>query len=140
MSDTIVTGVANTPNQSPETYLGKDRRNNSVASTVPLASNQWSLSGKWKESDQFITSVQNSTLRYNFSAKDVYLVLGGTGTISVKVDGKIQNPGKDVKNGIITVDSDRMYHLVHSPSFLENSILELQFSPGISAYAFTFGS
>ncbi len=33
-----------------------------------------------------------------------------------------------------------MYHLVHAPSFLTNSTLELEFSPGISAYAFTFGS
>ncbi len=140
VSETIQNGIPNTPNQSPETYLGNERRNNSVSSTVPLIANQWSLGGKWNESNQSITSLQNSSLKYNFSAKDIYLVLGGSGMISVKVDGKIQNPGKDVNNGSIIVDSDRMYHLVHSPLFLENSILELEFSPGISAYAFTFGS
>jgi Thioredoxin like C-terminal domain len=54
------------------------------------------------------------------------------------VDGIVQNPGKDVQNGIITVDSDRMYHIVHSPDFAQDKILKLEFSSGVSAYAFTF--
>ncbi|MBC7498050.1 cytochrome c biogenesis protein DipZ [Candidatus Gracilibacteria bacterium] len=131
---------ANTKPQSPETYLGTDRRANIVVSDAPLASNQWSLGGKWDEQLQSITAVKQSTLSYNFSARDVYLVLGGTGTIKVTVDGIVQNPGKDVQNGIITVDSDRMYHIVHSPHFAQDKILKLEFSPGVSAYAFTFGS
>ena len=45
-----------------------------------------------------------------------------------------------MKNGAITVDSDRMYHLVHADQPLKDALLELSFSPGVTAYAFTFGS
>jgi hypothetical protein len=36
------------------------------------------------------------------------------------------------------VNGDRLYTLVDSPQTLD-SLLELRFTPGISAYAFTFG-
>lgn len=85
------TGVISTQKQSPETYLGTDRRANMVTSDAPLATNEWSLDGQWSEQSESITSSRSATLRYNFSARDVYLVLGGSGTISVRIDGKIEN-------------------------------------------------
>ena len=85
------TGVISTQKQSPETYLGTDRRANMVKPDAPLAANEWSLGGGWNEQAESITSTRTSTLRYNFSARDVYLVLGGSGTISVRVDGKIES-------------------------------------------------
>ena len=36
------------------------------------------------------------------------------------------------------VDGDRLYTLVDSPR-VRDALLELRFTPGISAYAFTFG-
>lgn len=33
-----------------------------------------------------------------------------------------------------------MYHLVHADSGSVDGILELKFSPGVQAFAFTFGS
>ena len=44
--------------------------------------------------------------------------------------------GKAVRT--VHVTSDRLYTLVDSPKELEG-ILELRFSSGVSAYAFTFG-
>lgn len=123
---------------SPETYLGIDRRENLVSEKSILSSNEWSLLGKWKSESESITSIGDSKLKYTFSGKDVYLVLWWSGKISVKVDGKIQFSGKDVQNWVLSVDSDRMYHLIHSDNFLIDRVLELDFSPGISAYAFTF--
>lgn len=125
--------------QSPETYLGTERRSHLVVGSERLGAHEWSLGGDWKDSKQSIRSGKKSTLKYHFSARDVYLVLGGSGTVSVKVDGKIQYPSTDVHDGKITVNTDRMYHLVHAPSFLSDGLLELEFSPGIDAYAFTFG-
>ena len=85
MSESIQSNITSNQDQSPETYLGTDRRANYVSLPGNLASNQWSLGGEWKEFPQSITATKNSTLRYNFSAKDVYLVLGGSGIVSVKI-------------------------------------------------------
>ena len=91
MSVSTNTGVISTQTQSPETYLGTDRRANMLRSNAPLSANEWSLGGQWSVQAESITSTRASTLRYNFSARDVYLVLGGSGTISVRVDGKTDN-------------------------------------------------
>ena len=56
-------------------------------------------------------------------------MLGGKGTVQVLVDGK---PQKTVR-----VDSYRLYTLRNGP--MKDALLELRFSPGVSAYAFTFG-
>ena len=64
-----------------------------------------------------------------FYARNVYLVLGGKGTVQVLVDGA------PVKN--VAVTEDKLYTLVEGK--LRDAILELRFSPGVEAYAFTFG-
>ena len=58
------------------------------------------------------------------------LVLGGTGTVDVLVNG--------VKTKTVNVDSYRLYTL-RNASKQENALLELRFSAGVAAYAFTFG-
>ena len=57
-------------------------------------------------------------------------MLTGKGTVDVVVDG---NPERTVR-----VRDDRLYTLVHRPT-LGNHLLELRFTPGVAAYAFTFG-
>jgi thioredoxin family protein len=57
-------------------------------------------------------------------------VLGGKGKVQVLVDGK--------KQRTVRVDGDRLYTLVDSRRALD-ALLELRFTPGVSAYAFTFG-
>ncbi|MBI4084535.1 MAG: hypothetical protein HY431_01375, partial [Candidatus Levybacteria bacterium] len=48
--------------------------------------------------------------------------------------------GIDVVNGIVTIDSDRLYELVDLKGEAENHILKLEFlTPGTEVYAFTFG-
>jgi Thioredoxin like C-terminal domain len=77
--------------QSPETYVGLARRANFVQ-TTSLEPNQWTLFGDWKSEPESITSQKDASLKFHFQAKDVYLVLGGSGTLSVTVDGQIQFP------------------------------------------------
>ena len=54
-----------------------------------------------------------------------------TGTVEILVDGEPQ--------GSVTVTRDDIYRLVRLPGDPEERILELRFSPGVAAYAFTFG-
>ena len=69
-------------------------------------------------------------LRLQYRARDVYLVLTGKGKVDVLVDGK---PERTVR-----VTDDRLYTLVQRPR-LDEHLLELRFTPGVAAYAFTFG-
>ncbi len=124
--------------QSPETYLGMARRANFVEGNN-LKPNEWSLSGKWESKAESIRAEKNAHLDFSFQAKDVYLVLGWSGTVTVTVDKKLQFPWTDVKDGKIILSGDRMYHLVHSDASFQG-ILGLDFSPGVEAFAFTFGS
>jgi hypothetical protein len=66
----------------------------------------------------------------HFSARKVYLVLGGRGKVDVYVDGE--------KQRTVRVKGDRLYTLVDSRRQRE-ALLDLRFTRGISAYAFTFG-
>ena len=57
-------------------------------------------------------------------------MLGGNGRVRVSVGGK---PARTVR-----VDAYRLYTLRSSPSFASTR-LDLRFTPGVQAYAFTFG-
>jgi len=69
-------------------------------------------------------------LRLNYRARDVYLVLSGSGTVAALVDGR--------PAGTTTVAGDRLYTIVGRPR-LGRHLLELRMTPGVAAYAFTFG-
>ena len=74
---------------------------------------------------------KDARLRLRFSANDVYLVLGGKGDVGVRVGGR---PTKTVR-----VDGYRLYTLRASSKRARDALLELRFTPGVQAYAFTFG-
>lgn len=109
--------------------------------------NQFSFGGDWDVSDEYSASGRNASLLYNFTAEHVYLVLKpGTavnGKIKVFLDGKVvdaKHKGADVKDGIVTVDWDRMYDIIDLKGSFENHILRLEFqTPGIQVYTYTFG-
>jgi len=83
-----------------------------------------------KVGDQRALAVAGARLRLHFHARNVYLVLGGHGIVWSFVDGKAA--------GSVRVDADRLYTLV-SRQRLQDALLELRFSTGVNAYAFTFG-
>lgn len=135
--------TASTEGQSPETYLGTARRDRMVAPSAKLGSHEWSLAGDWQENEEFITAKKDAKLSFLYSARDVYLVLSGSGTVQVSVDGKtvatLGISGKDSASSTVQVMKDTLYHLVHEKEFQRNRLLELEFSPGVRAFAFTFG-
>ena len=57
-------------------------------------------------------------------------MLGGHGTVRTRLDGK--------PTGAFVVNADRLYTVV-SGTAPRNGVLELRVSPGVTAYAFTFG-
>jgi thiol-disulfide isomerase/thioredoxin len=127
---------------TPESYLGYERLENYAGSRIrpnrlatyafpkSLAQNHLAYAGKWTVEGQRIVAGAGARLRLHYLARHVYLVLGGRGTVRTLVDGA---PAKTVK-----VDSYRLYTLRNAGK-AENAQLELRFSPGVQAYAFTFG-
>jgi cytochrome c biogenesis protein CcdA/thiol-disulfide isomerase/thioredoxin len=127
---------------TPESYLGSERIARYVGSplhegkvadyTFPptLDQNQLAYSGRLRLESQRIVAVRDARLRLHFHARKVFLVLGGKGTVEVLVDGA---PKRTVQ-----VTQDRLYTLVDGTR-TRDALLELRFSPGVEAYAFTFG-
>jgi len=130
----------------PSSTLGDGTSNYTLTDSPPQ--NTFSLGGQWTINDGNAVAGKNATLTYNFTASNVYLVLNpspGTKPSQVKVflDGKLvdsSNEGTDVKNGILTIPTDRLYNLVNLHGKTESHILKLEFeTPGIQGFAFTFG-
>jgi cytochrome c biogenesis protein CcdA/thiol-disulfide isomerase/thioredoxin len=127
---------------TPETYLGYERIDRFTGSKLypdkeatytlapALGKDDFAYGGRWTVRAQRIVAGKGARLQLRYYARKVYLVLGGRGTVHVLVDGK--------PHGVVRVTSDRLYTLVDRSS-IDEATLELRFSPGVSAYAFTFG-
>jgi thiol-disulfide isomerase/thioredoxin len=97
-----------------------------------LASTTWALSGMWNEHAEEATAIQDSKLEINYVAQNVYLVLGGTGTVKV-------SPGNGTASTTIQVKGvPRLYTLLHAKSSTTGTMV-LKFTPGVQAFDFTFG-
>jgi cytochrome c biogenesis protein CcdA/thiol-disulfide isomerase/thioredoxin len=145
--DSAAAAVPNTtPTEplTPETYLGPERLDPrryvgsplvkgkaaeyTLASSVPTSS--ISYGGEWTLDGQIATAGLGAQLRLRFEAEDVYIVLGGHGTVEVELNGKPLPP--------IDVNADRLYTVLSSKAE-RNGLLQFSFSPGVRAYSFTFG-
>ena len=127
---------------TPESYIGYARADRFVGDPTKadrpatyhfprqLPLHSLALDGQWTVLKERGVAGPGAGLRVHFSARKVYLVLGGHGKVDVYVDGK--------KQRTVRVKGDRLYTLVDSPRQRE-ALLDLRFTRGISAYAFTFG-
>ncbi len=146
-------------NQTPETYLGKQRASNYVGSPALGAANtstftesssleidQWTLGGTWEVQSAKIIARGNSTLSIKVAAKDVYLVGGSTPprSISVLLDQQLismtSNAGSDVHDSHVTFGESQLYRLVSFPTFTTGKTLHLSVPDGTELNVFTFGS
>jgi cytochrome c biogenesis protein CcdA/thiol-disulfide isomerase/thioredoxin len=133
---------------SPETYIGYERLQYLVSSTnvvknapavyhfpssLPLGG--LGLAGTWTDHAQEATAGPGARLELSFLAQDVYLVLGGNGTLDVTVSGgHIHRYIQTIRvTGI-----PRLYTLFQARSTVSGKLL-LRASPGVEAYDFTFG-
>ena len=127
---------------TPESYLGYERlaryagtpvvRDQEAAYELPaeLADNELAYGGRWTVEDERAIAGRDARLRLAYRARDVFLVLTGRGSVDVLLDG--ERPRR------IRVAGDRLYTLVDRDELSDHE-LELRFSPGVAAYAFTFG-
>jgi hypothetical protein len=127
---------------TPETYLGYERLANYVGTTVSpnveanyklpgeLPQNTLAYGGSWRVGAERIVAGKDASLRLHFHAKNVYIVLGGHGTVRAFVDGR--------PTTTLHVDAQRLY-TVRTSKQTADATLELRFSRGIEGYSFTFG-
>jgi hypothetical protein len=85
----------------------------------------------WTNHGSVALSGPGAEIRLDYHAKDVFLVLGGHGRIVVYVNGR--------KKSTVEVSGyPRLYTMVSEPQ-ASTALLQLDMTPGISAYDFTFG-
>jgi hypothetical protein len=96
-----------------------------------LPADEYAYGGNWSIGPEASTAGTGAALSLQFQARDVYLVLGGSGTVRTSVNGR--------PSQTISVSGEpRLYQLVGSSS-LQQAELSLSVSPGVQAYDFTFG-
>jgi cytochrome c biogenesis protein CcdA/thiol-disulfide isomerase/thioredoxin len=140
-----------------ETYIGTARAqgwtngpragsHNYGPAPSALAVGEFAYGGNWTIGPQQARAGDGATITANVQGKDVYIVLsppagGLRGHVRVLIDGRAPTPsdaGSDVHGGIVTVNEQRLYNIVSEPRDQVETIT-LRFSPGMSAYSFTFG-
>ncbi|MEO8889861.1 MAG: thioredoxin family protein, partial [Jatrophihabitantaceae bacterium] len=129
--------------QTPESYLGyKYQQNVDGAPLVhdrathyafpsTLTPDTFALSGVWTDGSETATAGADAKLEISYQADDVYLVLGGTGTLTVR-DGS-------AAPRIVQVDGVPKLYLLVGAENPKRAVLALSFTAGIQAYDFTFG-
>jgi cytochrome c biogenesis protein CcdA/thiol-disulfide isomerase/thioredoxin len=127
---------------TPESYLGFQRIARYTGSPLHegtvgdysfprnLAQDELAYAGRLRLDAERLVAVRDARLRLHFYAAKVFLVLGGKGRVQVLLDGRPQRT--------VLVMQDRLYSLVDGTK-ARDGLLELRFSPGVEAYAFTFG-
>jgi thiol-disulfide isomerase/thioredoxin len=128
---------------TPESYVGYSRLNNEVGSAVipdktvvyhqpsSISSNSLAFGGTWTVHSEEATAGSDATLGLHFTADDVYLVMGGHGTVGVSDNGRHLTT--------LTVDGVPTLYTLLSGNALQTGVLTLTMSPGVEAYDFTFG-
>jgi cytochrome c biogenesis protein CcdA/thiol-disulfide isomerase/thioredoxin len=128
--------------RTPESYLGYERIDGYRGSPLDtdrsaqyrfppaLAPDTFAYAGTWTVRNERIVAGRNARLRLHFHARSVHLVLTGRGVVHVMLNG--------VERKTVRVSRDRLYTLV-TQRRAADGLLELAFTPGLAAYAFTFG-
>ena len=128
--------------RTPESYLGYDRiagyrgsplqtdRSATYRFPPALALDTFAYSGTWTVENERIVAGKHARLRLHFHGRSVHLVVAGHGTVGVTLNR--------ANRRTVRVAGDRLYTLASQPS-ARDALLDLSFTPGLSAYAFTFG-
>jgi thiol-disulfide isomerase/thioredoxin len=138
-------GIDTTPktNLTPETYLAPDKATTyggdgsyqagTAGFSFPgqLPNDKFALRGRWTLDDQGVTAgSDDAAIRLNYTGKNVYAVVGGTGTITVTRDGKTTTTPIG--------DAPTLHQIVGDDSAHRDQ-LDMQVSNGLQVFSFTFG-
>jgi cytochrome c biogenesis protein CcdA/thiol-disulfide isomerase/thioredoxin len=130
--------------QTPETYLGWERispayagspivEGRMAAYSFPprLSLDGYAYAGRWRVEGERSVAGAEARLRIRAHARLVHLVLGGRGTVRVLVGGG--------RGRVVRVTANKLYTLADFGRPATRAV-NLRFSPGVAAYAFTFSS
>jgi len=141
--------------RSPETYLGYSRGQRFSSREDPvkdapaeysmpaggLETNRWAFEGSWNIGSESSAGQPGSSLSFSFEAARVYLVInplpGSVPEAFVTVDG-VPVDGGDVRKGILTLDSDRLYTL-YDKKKPGKGVIKIRLDGQAEVYALTFG-
>ncbi len=128
---------------TPETYLGAnkavnyqgDSEYNSGTRTfefpATLHADRFALRGRWTLDDQGATSdSDDAAVRLNYTAKEVYAVVGGTGTLTVTRDGRTTTT---------PIGGPPTLHRIVGDDAARRDQLDMRVSKGLQVFSFTFG-
>lgn len=136
-------GPRHTDGRTPETYLGSDRvarlhddevvpGREAVYELQDPALHSFSLGGAWRVEPEYAQAGRDAVLALRFHAAQVHLVLEGEGTVTVTVDGD-----PDAAR-VVEVSGTPQLHTLYDGA-ARTGVLRLALTPGVRAYAFTFG-
>lgn len=143
-----------TSGQTPETYLGYERAdrfsgeikkdmNKVYDYPFALKPDEWALHGSWIVEGQKIVAVTSgAALKMNFHARKVFLVLGSSHGNQIEARVTLNGysaTGGDIRDGKVKIGSHTLYELVRQDQPARGEIEITAESPGLEAYAFTFG-
>ena len=128
---------------TPETYLGSGKATNysgqgtyhqgtdTFDCPTQLPDDAFALRGRWTLDNQAATADDGANaIELNYHAHNVYLVVGGTGTLTVT---------EHVETTRIPVNGPPNMHQVVSNNTSQSGHIEVQLSPRLQAYSFTYG-
>jgi cytochrome c biogenesis protein CcdA/thiol-disulfide isomerase/thioredoxin len=128
---------------TPETYLGWAKQGNYAGERYPSGIHDFAipdgqlrdtfaLNGMWNVESQHIAPAgDNATIRLKYSAREVQMVLSGTGTITYVING-------GAAETIQVEGTPNAYRLLETDDVSKGAI-DVTVSPGVEAYSFTFG-
>jgi cytochrome c biogenesis protein CcdA/thiol-disulfide isomerase/thioredoxin len=143
-----VNSVDTTPRTrlTPETYLGVGKTGNyggggdyrvgtaTFGYPAKLTDDKFALHGRWALDDQGATADSNdSAIRLNYTAKDVYAVVAGTGTITVTRDQKTTTTSISGAPTLHQIVGNNIGATAHRDQ------LDMRVSKGLQVFSFTFG-
>ena len=96
-----------------------------------LAANSFALTGPWSLDYQGATANgDNSAIKLNYHAKNVYIVAGGTGTLTTVENGEPTT---------LPITGPPTSHRIVAGDQLTNGTLEVRPSKGVQVFSFTYG-
>jgi cytochrome c biogenesis protein CcdA/thiol-disulfide isomerase/thioredoxin len=128
---------------TPETYLGVGKvvnyggtgtyRQGAATFSYPesLADDRFAYRGKWTLDYQGATADgDDSSIRLNYRARNVYLVVGGTGTVTVTRSGESES---------IPISGPPTLREIVARDEIRRDTVEVRLSKGLQAFSFTYG-
>jgi cytochrome c biogenesis protein CcdA/thiol-disulfide isomerase/thioredoxin len=131
------------PGLTPETYFGVGKVVNYAGSGVydegsatfryppTLPDDSFALRGPWTLDYQGARADSDaSSIELNYLARNVYLVVGGSGTVTVTKDGLTQK---------IPISGAPTLHQIVAGDRVQRGRLEVRLTQGLQAFSFTYG-